>query len=119
MKHYILIALLFALVGCDTSVERKESEMLHEHAKVVSLIYSPSNHDISLGKTMMDDYTSPLGGVDYNGNKGIKLGNVNGEDIQLNISKIPEVYGAVFQCQHGTFTIQGNGTEEGSNTVTK
>jgi hypothetical protein len=100
-----IFTLGFFLISCGPVMEK--SGNLHEKAIIVNMIYTPSRHDIYLGKTIMKDYNNPLGGIDINGNKGIIIG----EDMQISTSTIPEKYGVVFQCQHGTFTIQGDNKE--------
>lgn len=106
----ILITLSALIIGAfltSCGPEREYSQNLSERAVIVNTIYNPSVHETHLGTTMMKDYNNPLGGVDMNGNKGIVIGKVNGQHIQISESTIPEQYGIVFQCQHGTFTIQG------------
>lgn len=99
------IGMLIALVLFSCSNTKTEySPILHEQAVVVALIYSPSEHHTNLGTTMMDDFNNPMGGVDMNGNHGIKIGG----GMQISESNIPEKYGVAFQCQHGTFTVEGS-----------
>lgn len=113
MKKLLVVLSIFVLgfflTSCGPEVEK--SGNLQEQAVIVNMIYTPSKHEMHLGKTMMNDYNNPLGGVDMNGNKGIVIGEMNGETVQISESTIPEKYGVVFQCQHGTFTIQGDNRE--------
>ena len=103
---FILIGLIFLTSSCNT--KRVESGVLHEKAVIITAIYSPSEHHTSLGTTMMKDYNNPIGGVDMNGNHGVVIGKMHGQTVQISESTIPEKYGIVFQCQHGTFTIEGS-----------
>jgi hypothetical protein len=96
----------FYLTSCNT--KREYSNTLHEKVVVVALIYSPSQHNTEITETVVDDYNNPFKGSDINGNKGLKIGKINGRDAQLTTTTIPEKYGVVFQCQHGTFTIEGS-----------
>ncbi len=108
-----VLVLGFFLTSCDPV--REQSGDLREKGVVVNLIYTPSKHEMHLGKTMMSmmsDYNNPLGGVDVNGDRGIVVGNINGETVQISESTVPEKYGVVFQCEHGrTFCIQGDNNE--------
>lgn len=106
-KILTLIALSFIfLVSCNNT-KTEYSPVLHEKCVIISLIYSPSEHHTQLTNTMMDDFNSPLTGVDINGNKGVKIGKMNGRSVQITSTTIPERYGVVFQCQHGTFIVEG------------
>jgi hypothetical protein len=104
-----LFVILFT-TGCSNT-KRETSDVMHERAVIVTLIYSPSEHHTHLGTTMMDDFNNPLGGTDYNGDHGIKIGKIHGETVQISESNVPERYGVVFQCQHGTFTVEGSDTK--------
>ena len=42
--------------------------------------------------------------MDYNGDIGIGIGS----GLQISSNEVPEKYGVVFKCQHGTFTSQGS-----------
>lgn len=109
MKKIAILLTLSVVLFASCSNQKKEySDVLHEKAIVVTLIYTPSEHKTELTKTMMDDFNNPLQGTDLNGNKGVKIGTINGETVQITSSTIPEKYGVVFQCQHGTFTIEGS-----------
>lgn len=100
MKNLVLFMTLFALVSCaDTEVLK--TDILREKAVIVTLIYSPSEHNVKLTQTAF--HQGDMLGTDYNGNTGIKIG----EDMQLTTTEIPERFGVAFQCQHGTFTIEG------------
>ncbi len=119
MKKIFLVLSVFVLGFFLTSCgpEREQSANMYEKAVIVNMIYTPSKHDVHLGTTMMGDMNNPLGGVDMNGDKGIVIGKMNGQTVQVSESTIPEKFGVVFQCQHGTFTIQGDGTK--NNQVSK
>lgn len=109
MKKLFLISIvsLFLFSCNDTKLEK--SETLHEKAVIVNVLYSPSQHNTEITRTA---YHDPMGqdfggisyGVDYNGNSGIKVG----KNMQITSTTIPEKYGVVFQCEHGTFSIDGS-----------
>ena len=117
-KLFTLAILALILVSCN-DVKREHSETLYEKAIVIALIHNPAQHNTKITQTAYDD---PLAfnedittldlvmgntveyGVDYDGNKGIKIGN----NRQITSTTIPEKHGVVFQCEHGTFTIEGN-----------
>jgi hypothetical protein len=113
MKKLVLVLSVFMLgfflISCGPT--REQSGNLHEKAIIVNYIYSPSRHDTHIGTTMMNDFNNPLGGIDMNGDRGIVIGKVAGQTIQISSSTVPEQYGVVFQCQHGTFTVQGPNNE--------
>lgn len=76
--------------GDGTEVREEQSEIMHEDAKVVDLVFSPSHHysksDIDVGMT-----------------SGGKL-----VFTPTNVTiEIKEKYGAVFECQHGKFISVG------------
>ena len=115
MKKILLVLIVILLILTSCNGPKKEySDVLKEQATIVNIIYTPSQHSTYLSETMIDDHTNLMKGVDMNGNSGIKIGN----GIQVSESNIPEKYGVVFQCQHGTFTIQGN-NKEGENSKYK
>lgn len=119
MKKIILsLAIVATLTNC-TDVRTETSELKHETAVVVTMIYSPSEHKTEITRTAYNDINanslldeddnlglSPImnTGTDYNGNQGIKIS----KNHQITSTTIPEKYGVVFQCQHGTFTIEGS-----------
>jgi hypothetical protein len=108
MKKFYLFTILAALIvltSCNT--KREYTGTLHEKVVVVALIFNPSSHNTEITETMMDDYDSPFKGTDINGNKGVKIGKIRGHDAQVTTTTIPARYGVVFQCQHGTFTVEG------------
>jgi len=99
----LTIGLLF--VGCaDTEIER--TGVLREKAVVVALIHSPSEHHTELTRTAYDHGTG-ITATDYNGNTGYKLN----EHLQVTTTEITEKFGIAFQCQHGTFTVEGDQTK--------
>lgn len=110
MKKVFLVISVFVmgmfLMSCGPT--REHSNNMTEQATIISSIYSPSQHETHVGTTMMRDLNNPLGGVDMNGDHGIVVGKVNGQTVQISESTIPEKFGIVFQCQHGTFTIEGS-----------
>jgi hypothetical protein len=108
MKKLFLFSIVTALIAGCSNAKTEYSDVLHEKAVIVTLIYSPSEHRTEITETVMDDFNSPLHGTDWNGNKGIKLGEIDGSQIQLTSTTIPEKYGVVLQCQHGTFTVEGS-----------
>ena len=104
MKHLFIILSLFAFASCD-DVEIETSEMLKEKAVVVTLIHSPSEHHTELTQTAY--HTNDLMGTDYEGNTGFKIS----KDLQITSTTIPERFGVAFQCEHGTFTVEGSETK--------
>lgn len=90
------------LTGCK-EVKIEKSEVLHEEAKVITAIHTPSRHDVNLGTKMMDDEFSIGGATDWQGRKGIAVG-----DVVISHTEVPENFGVLFQCQHGSFTSQGS-----------
>jgi len=104
MKQIIFIVSLFTLVGCaDTEV--LTTDTLKEKAVVVTLIHSPSEHHTELTQTAF--HNGDMLGTDYDGNLGVKIG----KNLQVTSTTIPERFGVAFQCEHGTFTIEGNETK--------
>lgn len=96
-------ALSLALAGCsDIKTRTETSDILHEDAAVLSRIYTPSRHDSGLDMTAVN--LSDNIGVGFGGGVGIRIGG----GLQISSTIIPERYGAVFQCQHGTFTSEGS-----------
>ena len=95
-----VITTIVVVNSCQT-VKTEHSQTLHEDAVVVTLIYSPSQHNTELTNTMYDN--GSMVGTDYDGNTGIKVG----KNLQITSTTIPERHGVVFQCKHGTFTIEG------------
>lgn len=103
MKKLILVLLMVCMMpfaGCKKIV-KEESGILHEDAIVLARIYTPSKHETNLEMTMMK---SGMLGIGYSGEMGIRVGN----GMQITESIVPEIYGILFQCQHGTFTSQGS-----------
>lgn len=96
LKIFVCFSLL-VLFGCK-EVKKKKSEVLHEEAKVITAIYTPSRHDINISKKMMDNPFG-IGATDWQGRDGLAVG-----DIVISHSEVPENFGVLFQCQHGSFT---------------
>jgi hypothetical protein len=101
----LTICALFTLVGCqDTEIERTGT--LLEKAVVVTLIHSPSEHKTEVTRVAYkngDGMTS----TDFNGNTGYKIS----KNKQVTTTVIPAKYGVAFQCDHGTFTVEGDKTK--------
>ena len=102
-KIILLIFPLILLSGC-IHTETEHSGVLHEQATIVTLIYSPSEHKTELTNTAYSTNNDDLIGTDWDGNTGIKIS----DNYQITSTTIPEKYGVVFQCQHGTFTVEGS-----------
>ncbi len=103
-SKFLFLGLVLGLTSCaDTEIET--TPILKEKAVVVTLLYSPSEHHTEIRRTMVDHggYT----GTDYNGNTGVKIG----RDHQISTTTIPERFGVAFQCEHGTFTVEGEETK--------
>lgn len=95
--------LFFVFSGC-IHTETEYSDVLHEKAVIVTLIYSPSEHKTELTNTAFSTNGDNMVGTDWNGNTGLRIS----KNYQLTSTTIPEKYGVVFQCQHGTFTVEGS-----------
>src|SRR3989339_741911 len=95
------------LTGCK-EIKTEVSNVLHEDAIVITKIYTPSRHDTDIELKAMNlmEEEEGVGSVsmDYDGDFGIGIGN----GLQISSSEVPEKYGVVFKCQHGTFTSQGS-----------
>lgn len=104
MKQLLFLSLLI-LASCGPSVKTESSDTMSEKAIVITTIHSPSEHHTELTPTMAG-YNSAMG-VDYDGNTGIRVG----ETFQITSTTIPEKFGVAFQCQHGTFTVEGSETK--------
>lgn len=89
--HIFVILLVSFASGCeyDTS-EIVESEVLHEDAEVVDVVYTPSRHGSN---------TELVPTFDFEGNVNFALTTVT--------VSIPEKYAVVFRCQHGKFIVEG------------
>jgi len=90
---------LGALTGCK-EIKTETSGVLHEDATVVTRIHTPSTHESSVSPRIMK-----IGegfGVGMDGHAGLSMGG-----MVFSSSEVPEVYGVVFKCQHGSFTSQG------------
>jgi hypothetical protein len=102
-KNFAFILGVITVIGINScqKIETKYSDTKHENAVVVTLIYSPSQHNTEITRTAM--HANNVVGTDYNGDMGIKIGN----NMQITSTTVPERHGVVFQCEHGTFTIEG------------
>lgn len=105
MKNLLLLSsMIILLFGCSSNTKTEYSEVLHEKAVVVTLIFSPSEHRTNITNTAFGNDDDDILGTDWNGNMGLKIS----KNYQLTSTTIPEKYGVVFQCQHGTFTVEGS-----------
>ena len=102
MKRFMLIVCLCVFVAGCKDVKIEKSKVLHEDAKVVTAIYTPSRHDVGIGKKMMDNPVG-FGATDWQGRSGFAVG-----DVVISHNEVPENFGILFQCQHGNFTSQGS-----------
>ena len=84
----LLFSISLFSINCK-EVKTESSPELTERARVVDVIFQPSNHGSGVGPTF--DLTG-------NGGLGIAITSVD----------IPEKYAVVFECQHGKFIIQGD-----------
>jgi hypothetical protein len=88
-KACALVGLTIAFSGCDRT-RTEYSPELSEPARVITLLHSPGYHRS----------TSDLGlAIDGNGNAT--------PVVTSSTIAIPETWGAVFECQHGRFVVQG------------
>ena len=97
MLSVFAIASIALLSSCNDT-EIQSSGVLKEKAVVVTLIHSPSEHHTNVTQTAFDQ--GGLMGTDY-----------NGKDLQITTTTIPEKFGVAFQCEHGTFTVEGSETK--------
>ena len=102
MKKIITLLSIVAFLSSCEDVREESSNVMNEKATVVTLIYSPSEHHTDITPTAFSH--GDLVGTDYNGNSGIRLS----KNLQITSTTIPEKYGVVFQCQHGTITVEGS-----------
>jgi len=103
-SKFLVLGLVLSLTSCaDTEIET--TPILREKAVVVTTLFTPSEHRTEIRRTMHDH--GGFTGTDYNGNTGIKVG----KDHQLTTTTIPERFGVAFQCEHGTFTVEGEETK--------
>jgi hypothetical protein len=103
-SKFLVLGLILSLTSCaDTEIET--TPILREKAVVVTTLYTPSEHRTEIRRTMVDH--GGFTGTDYNGNTGVKLG----RNHQLTTTTIPERFGVAFQCEHGTFTVEGKETK--------
>jgi len=93
-KYSFLTSLLLSssfVLGCSGRETRREvSDILHEDAIVVDVVYTPSRHGSGAG-------LGPT--IDFDGNIGISFSSVS--------VNIPEKYAVVFKCEHGKFISAG------------
>ncbi|HLD55008.1 MAG TPA: hypothetical protein VJB35_01985 [Candidatus Nanoarchaeia archaeon] len=103
----IILVGAIGLTGCK-EIKTEVSNVLHEDAIVITKIYTPSRHDTDIELKAMNLMEEEEGfgsvSMDYDGDFGIGIGN----GLQISSSEVPEKYGVVFKCQHGTFTSQGS-----------
>lgn len=85
--------------GCK-EVKTETSDVLHEDATIVTRIHSPSTHKTELSPRLVK--VGSGFGISEHG-VGPSFGG-----IVITCSTVHEKYGAVFKCQHGTFTSQGS-----------
>ena len=90
---YILAAglALGTLTGCRVT-HTEVSDVLHEDAKVVQTIYSPSRHGSGVSPQINNLFSD------------------DGPSFELEITSIDmsEEYAVVFECQHGKFVSEGS-----------
>lgn len=89
----ISLPLIFG--GCDfirslPETRTEYSDILHEDAKVVDVVYTPSRHGSGVG---------PSFGMTSEGDAAI--------GIAITSVSIPQKYAVVFKCQHGKFISEG------------
>jgi len=84
----LLSMLLINLVGCGPGSQLEHSDVMTENGRVSKLIYVPSGHgsDVAVGFNTGKD-----GGMTFT-------------PIDIDI---PARYGVVFECEHGSFAIEG------------
>lgn len=103
-SKFLALGLILSLTSCaDTEIET--TPILKEKAVVVTTLFTPSEHNTEVTRTMYDH--GGFTGTDYNGNTGIKVG----KNYQVTTTTIPEKFGVAFQCAHGTFTVEGEETK--------
>lgn len=91
MMKFLAFTALSLIVSCGPRVIRRASIDMHEDGKVVRLIYQPEVN----GRT--------------NGSVGWHFGKHGGPTWQPGQTiHTNAVYSVVFECQHGTFAIDGN-----------
>jgi hypothetical protein len=100
MKKIMILATAILFASCKNT-KTEVSQQLNEKAVIVVLIHSPSEHRLEVTQTA---YNNGYMATDYSGNTGMKISDTH----QLTSTTIPERFGVVFQCQHGTFTIEGD-----------
>ncbi len=103
MKKIITLLGIAALFASCQDIRTESSDTMYEKATIVTLIYSPSEHKTEITQTAFGSKGMGIG-TDWNGNTGIKIS----KNYQITSTTIPEKYGVVFQCQHGTFTVEGS-----------
>jgi len=103
MKKISTVFVCFSLLticGCK-DVKREKSAVLHEEAKVITAIYTPSRHETNLSPSLTN--SDSIVGMGFDGSVGIKVGG-----LVISSNEVPENFGVLFQCQHGSFTSQGS-----------
>ena len=99
MKYIWLLTLMILFVGCNSKWERITSDTLHEDAIVLEKIFTPSRHETKMSPALID---GGMIGI------GIHGGGFNCNGIVITNSTVPEIFGILFKCKHGTFTSQGS-----------
>ncbi len=93
----VSIFTFLAVTGCQYQ-RTAVSEVLHETAVVVDLVYTPSTHE-----TVLEPSLAGRGlGIGLSGGIGLRIGN----GLQITDVEVPPEYAVVFQCQHGKFIVQ-------------
>lgn len=102
MKAIIIILFAALCMSCEYN-KTVESEILYEDATVIHKLYSPSDHRTTISPKLMSigGSGSPIG-VGFDG-PGFSTGG-----MVISDSYVPEKWGLVFKCNHGSFTIEGS-----------
>ncbi len=102
MKKIVFFTLfataLFIFSGCQYQRETK-SEVLHELAVVVNLVYTPPTHETTIEPTLMGGKGL---GIGVSGEVGLGIGH----GLQITSVDVPPEYAVVFRCQHGKFIVR-------------
>lgn len=108
MSRILTAIVIASLVACK-EVRTEKSPVLNEDARVIAHIYSPSEHRLTTQPAMFDNPFEPR----LNRGSGISLdSNLNvsydtGQGMRVTAVTVPETYGVLFSCPHGSFTVQG------------
>ncbi len=101
-KIIVLLLLAVSFLGCEYN-KTVTSDIMSEDAVVIHKLYSPSEHSTSVSPKLMSigGSGSPVGiGMD---GPGISMGG-----LVISDTEVPEKWGIVFKCNHGSFTIDGS-----------